>query len=166
MKLISMVDYVLDFEHRLNCEENNKKIIAYAKFLSMPLDLWMFVPCDGDGKALNKPIDFELFIKAIEIDDLNYFAQGWEKCKEYKEALENVIFKDAVIIDNTPYKSTKRFMVNLKHPASFRIYNKINFHNGYEEIKFLPNFSKNVAIEYMVGYGLELTQSAINKYQI
>jgi len=163
--LISMVDYVLErssksieqmtiLETFKDGAKITNQIFNYAKFLSMPLTLGMFVPTDEDGNILEKSCD--------------EYKKGCRDCacREYQKALDNVIFKDAVIIDNTPYKSTKRLMINLNHPASFRIYNKFNFRDGYEEITFLPNFSKIVSVEYMTGYGLELTQSAIIKHQI
>ena len=45
-KLISMVAYLP--EH------------PYSKFLSQPLELWMFVPCNEDGNVLEEPKDKNL----------------------------------------------------------------------------------------------------------
>ena len=77
MKLISMVDYVLQ-----QCP--NKKlqftdalsivsIVNYANFLKQPLKLWMFVPCDEEGNVLVNPYakNHDAGTKK-EIEQINY----------------------------------------------------------------------------------------------
>lgn len=159
MKLIPLSDFVEKYIPPVISDNqssdvdkllNNLKLISnYTKFLKQPLALGMFVPVDEKGNVL-RPCGC--------ISDC---------CKdqfEYEEAKEEVLFANAVTIDESPYKMTERLMIDLNHPSSFRIYNKFTFNDGRVESQFLPNFSKNPTVEYLVDYGLELTPSAL--YQI
>lgn len=90
MKLISMVDYVLgqiEWQKENNKVEKDKPFTRhvalernenYAKFLSMPLTLGMFVPTDEDGNVLEEPEKI--------------FGLHW-KNEDYNKAVENVVFK-------------------------------------------------------------------------
>ena len=56
-KLISMVEFVKEIDHRVNTGELKEWkfvdcIRRYANFLNQPLTLGMFVPCDEDGNVL------------------------------------------------------------------------------------------------------------------
>ena len=53
MKLISMTAFVLEDEKKTNWNSYNL-IVAYAKFLKQPLELWMFVPVDENGDVMSK----------------------------------------------------------------------------------------------------------------
>ena len=75
-KLISMVDYVIEF-HGITDP------IHYAKFLSQPLEKWMFVPCDEDGNVLEKPKKY-LFDEDPKLCDL---------VKQYQKAKDRVLFE-------------------------------------------------------------------------
>ena len=48
MKLISMTAFVLEDEKKTTWNSYNL-IVAYAKFLKQPLELWMFTPCELVG---------------------------------------------------------------------------------------------------------------------
>ncbi|WP_299524141.1 hypothetical protein [uncultured Lutibacter sp.] len=116
MKLISMVDYVLEQEVKLYEDEtgflNDRlvNIFRYANFLKQPLELGMFIPCDEDGNVLEEP---EKLIKALEKVNQEYYdlksnhykdneRYKWavetitsdKKYQEYQEAKERVLFKD------------------------------------------------------------------------
>ena len=67
MKLITMTDFVL-----LRSETPEEPIFKlihgakhfelcenYANFLKQPLELWMFVPCDEDGKVFEEPEEYQ-----------------------------------------------------------------------------------------------------------
>ncbi|WP_288447886.1 hypothetical protein [uncultured Chryseobacterium sp.] len=147
MKLIPLSDFVLEqLEIQQSTSEFKEVVRNYTHFLKQPLTLGMFVPIEEEGNVL-KPCGC--------ISDC---------CKdqfEYENAKEKVLFANAVTIDESPYKMTERLMIDLNHPASFRIYNKFTFNDGIVESQFLPNFSKNPTVEYLVDYGLELTPSAL-----
>jgi hypothetical protein len=86
-KLISMTEFVLDYAEVLTVVDNFKdvkhtlnKIFNYANFLSQPLTLGMFVPCDENGKVINEP-DF----------NSNDDCFNWT---EYNNALDKVLFNN------------------------------------------------------------------------
>ena len=82
MKLISMVDFVLEFgkeQNRCNYEEAYDKISAYARFLKQPLELWMFVPCDDNGNVININNRYETENNHLNIELDNSFIQAKER---------------------------------------------------------------------------------------
>lgn len=87
MKLISMREFVLERENMLKQTpeemERDLYIIAqYAHFLSQPLTLGMFVPCDDRGKILEEPM----------FDPSN--EQYWASAQfEYERAKDRIIFE-------------------------------------------------------------------------
>lgn len=167
--LISMVDYVLDFEHRPNYEMNHNKIINYAKFLSMPLTLGMFVPCDEYDQPMTEHLQYDdrlcdfcpLEKKGVysvpggsvagcEGSRCDVAGENYQDA--YKEALGNVIFegfetKVDDFGDLVFYRDKKEYAV-FEFPEVF----------GNQTIQDLLLDNKYV--------DLILTQSAITKYQI
>lgn len=106
-KLISMKDFVLEQMKNYNstCVEEGtdqvdniilNRIDLYANFLSQPLTLGMFVPCDEDGNALKMPIDNSVLFSTPDnnqgfIDDLeNDFL---DKLVTFRNAEERVLFE-------------------------------------------------------------------------
>lgn len=83
MKLISMREFVL--ERELEITKNGTNFILchkYAKFLSQPLTLGMFVPCDLVGNVLSEPM----------FDPSN--EQYWASAQfEYERAKDRVLFE-------------------------------------------------------------------------
>lgn len=60
MKLINMTDYVLEqskryFDGHIVLSQYEELTRSYANFIKQPLALWMFVPCDENGKVFTKP---------------------------------------------------------------------------------------------------------------
>jgi len=131
MKLISMTDYVLHYQN-LSVQEiteilGNKYHARlpmfyehYAKFLKLLLELWMFVPCDEDGKPMEEPSS-DMSIRAINYreqyqkaqervlfkgDDLGFYQNKGNEAKVlefYKrgyETIEGLIFFDLELTDN------------------------------------------------------------------
>ena len=92
--LKSMVDYVLErssksieqmtiLETFKDGAKITNQIFNYAKFLSMPLTLGMFVPTDENGNVLEVPLKVEY--KGKRLHDLYK--------EKYQKALYNVIFE-------------------------------------------------------------------------
>jgi hypothetical protein len=170
MKLIPLSDFVEKYTPPVISDNqssdvakllNNLKLISnYTKFLKQPLTLGMFVPVDKHGSVLES-LQFCCSGSDCGCMGMPVNVSCQEEIDEYYEAQERVLFANAVTIDESPYKMTERLMIDLKHPASFRIYNKFTFNDGRVESQFLPNFSKNPTVEYLVDYGLELTPSAL-----
>lgn len=154
MKLIKMTDFCLEILNEnspYNEVEMLTKISNYANFLKQPLTLEMFVPVDEEGNVLEKPKLTVHHEAHFDLDEMEI----------YHKAQEKVLFSNAVTVDETPYNMVSRFVLNLNHPTYLLIYSKFTFHDGIVETQFLPNFSKNPTVEYLVDYGLDLTPSAI-----
>lgn len=158
MKLISMTDFVFkmtsDKITQTDCINN---IIDYARFLSQPLKLEMFVPCDEDGNVLEVSEHYEEFARLnftneeipIERRTLNYFL-----CEEYQKAKERCLFEgfkhrilydDDIVMNHDLQINLKTFSINL-------------FTDG----GVLSTFSGN-KIEYLVELGVTLTPTAIKQ---
>lgn len=155
-KLIPMTDFVLSILN--NTSPNNfvkgvESIRAYAEFLKQPLALWMFVPCDEDGNVLEQPCDI------MNTDGCRDCA-----CREFKRAKSRVLFEDAIKIDGSPYKCTKRLLIDLAVDTPFRIYTELRYPDGKIERNEFPNPKKpNMTIEDLVEYNLTLTETAIKQ---
>jgi len=150
-----MTDFVLQ-EEKKGMQNTDRplrfeRILKYAKFLKQPLTLSMFVPTDDDGNVLSNPKDSTL--------------QYQKRIDKYQQAKERVIF-DCVKIDNSPYKDTKRLLIDLDCQGGFRLYNKHIYHDGTIKEKFLPNFSKTPTIEYLIQFNLTITPNAVKTYQL
>jgi hypothetical protein len=149
-----MTDFVLQEEKKgmQNTDRHLRfeRILKYAKFLKLPLQLGFFIPCDDEGNVLEEP---------------NRSTHTNEECEQYQQAKERVIF-DCVKIDNSHYKDTKRVLIDLDCQGGFRLYNKHIYHDGTIEEKFLPNFSKTPTIEYLIQFNLTITPNAVKTYQL
>ena len=84
MKLIKLIDYIGNKENSFN------DIHDYVELLRQPPKLGDFIPCDKEGKPLEKPKRFDDYIEYPMSFDGN--KEEFE-CIEYKEALERVKFE-------------------------------------------------------------------------
>lgn len=106
-KLISMTDFVLGKNQPKQYipKEKHLSIIAkYAEFLSEPLVLGMFVPCDENGNVLKEPSNLERMQAGwadYPIDENFYRVQNYDK------AQKKVLFKDATITPVEDYYIVK-----------------------------------------------------------
>ena len=150
MKLISMTSFVLEIEkssytqtekYRIIEWENKcqafDKIINYAKFVKQPLKLEMFVPCDEEGDILEEPTDYELRLP-------NMMTEYNDEVYRYKQAKEKVLFEG----------------------IEFRTNGGVNFLTIKEDTFAFHDFNikfKNLTVEFLVQYNLQLTESAIKQ---
>ncbi len=98
MKLVSMVDYVLErndqklpggiYKHITDAFDFSSQVIKYARFLKQPLTLGMFVPCDEDGNVLEDP---ESTMK--QGNGNVYYNAEPEDFEEYEKAEQRCLFK-------------------------------------------------------------------------
>lgn len=99
MKLISMTEFVLeqDKQRKDFSRHENQNVLAiiinYANFLTQPLTLGMFVPCDEDGNVLKKP-ERNRYLASSERWGVSELNPEW---KEYDEAKERVLFEGCVL---------------------------------------------------------------------
>lgn len=93
MKLISMVDYVLQLNEGTGANyiflsERNSRFINYANFLKQPLTLGMFVPCDLKGNVLEKQEEWSC---KCEQQPNTPFCNVCQE--QYYDAQQRVLFK-------------------------------------------------------------------------
>lgn len=106
MKLMSMTDFVLaeknstpvvrnfaGFTETSNYEKHSySRIVKYAEFLSQPLKLEMFVPCDEGGNVMEAPIQMDYF--HFEGRPAKYPQECYEfDLKKFEQAEEKVLFE-------------------------------------------------------------------------
>jgi len=123
MKLISMVEFVLQMGlHSTSMMEKGMIMCnKYANFLSQPLELWMFVPCDEEGNVLEELSKINGTRKVFE----------WNLLKEqYQAARERCLFeRDKTVWRDIEYNglktveqiANKRFDLNLTPTAQKQI---------------------------------------------
>lgn len=167
MKLISMTDFVLQFDKPagyyedqsdfLHCQvEYMERVMEYAKFLKQPLILGMFIPCDEAGNVMEEPNEYSKWIKAVVIDELNYFSDGWDGCRQYHEAKERVLFECVQYHDIQPSSNSNYFSLN---GVKFSIQNN----NG--SYSLLYGFDTVEKLLKKVGE-INLTESATKKIRL
>lgn len=96
-----MTDYVLENYKELVFHRDTpyddtivsmwSSIYDYANFLKQPPKLGDFIPCDKEGKPLEKPDAHKTWRK--EMGGIIYLEKLFEEVKDYKEALERVLFE-------------------------------------------------------------------------
>ena len=145
-----MTDFVLEIEkssytqtekYRI-IEWNNKcqafdKIINYANFLKQPLKLEMFVPCDEEGDILEEPTNYEKRL-------LNMMTEYNDEVYTYYQAKVKVLFEG----------------------IEFRTNGGVNFLTIKEDTFAFFDFNvkfKNLTVEFLVQYDLELTENAVKQ---
>ena len=88
MKLISMVNYILEYTNKLSLNSTFRvDTTKYAEFINQPLKLGMFIPCSKDGSALKKPIESNYNLGDIHA---GYYSKDLE---QYQEVEKNVVFE-------------------------------------------------------------------------
>jgi hypothetical protein len=102
MKLIKMTDYISQKRDIMDREMSNQdrltileSILHYSNFLKTPLNLGMFIPCDEKFNILKKPNHYRRYVSNDYLTESPKMSEKWvEKCKEYKKAESNILFKD------------------------------------------------------------------------
>jgi len=145
-KLISMIAFIKEHSENAKLEEYNQvnetfvnKIINYANFLSEPLQLWMFVPCDKNNVPLDEP-------KQVSPDGVKW----QDYVKQYQQAKERCYFEGFEIKDGT-----RNYTVSFKEHFGLHPFFKIDA-DWFKSKKYST-------IEDLVKYNLTLTQTAKNR---
>ena len=108
MKLISMVDYVLNLEFDIKSNENEpihktyfKNVSKYARFLKQPLKLEMFVPCDEEGNVLEPPLKSDYGLAEPEFNTYKHPIECYgNDVEQYQKAKEKILFKGFELFDD------------------------------------------------------------------
>ena len=146
--LISMTDYVLKLNteypkgkslHNTDWskefEQFSKLVISYAGFLKQPLKLEMFVPCDEEGNVISKFYSEKENAKKLTFSQLS---------NQYQIAETKVLFEEIEFRKN----GGVNFLTIDGDTFAFHDFN----------IKF-----KNITVESLVQYNLQLTENAIKQ---
>lgn len=92
-KLKGMTEFVLQIAEQKSWKSWPFKIIErYANFLSQPLQLGFFVPCDEQGNVLEEPKPYVWTFA----ENGNELAES--ECKAYQAAKERVLFEGFITI--------------------------------------------------------------------
>lgn len=171
MKLISMLEFMLnecDAVHNKKTtplaptnnpdnlfhqrSESWKTIIRYANFLSQPLTLGMFVPCDLKGNVLHE-------VK-MELRDSEQ-----EAAHNYLEAKKRVLFK-GIGVDSKNYQ--EKYIGNSGYPQDVVLCFSEKYFDKFPFLKY--SYFKNHTVEYLLEKGhclkpgsFELTETAIKQ---
>ena len=139
-----MVEFVLQQEKKglQNTDRHLRfgTILNYAKFLSQPLKLEMFVPVDENGNVLEEPNPIHTF--GLEPEDYEYDDNEVEI---YRTALSNVLFEGFEYVGHTDN------VVKIKHDGNlYNIYLKMNieqlYHMGLDFITLTDNAIKQIGL--------------------
>ena len=135
MKLISMTSFVL--QRDITDIKQRDSIVKYANFLKLPLKLEMFVPCDEEGDILEEPTNYENRL-------LNMMTEYNDEVYTYYQAKAKVLFE---VIE-------------------FRKNGGVNFLTIKEDTFAFFDFNvkfKNLTIEDLIQYNLQLTENAVKQ---
>ena len=142
MKLISMTSFVLENAKQPYVEGTKyKDLVNYAKFLKQPLKLEMFVPCDEEGNVLEEPKRWKDYLQYPDSFDGN---KEWDELYDYQQAKEKVLFEG----------------------IEFRTNGGVNFLTIKEDTFAFFDFNvkfKNLTIEYLIQYDLQLIENAVKQ---
>ena len=139
MKLISMTSFVL--QRDITDIKQRDSIVKYVNFLEQPLKLEMFVPCDEDGNVLEEPKIEEEYVDEHTTQIFAQYQYYLDKAKE------KVLFEGIEFIKNGGVK----FLTIKEDTFDFFDFN----------VKF-----KNLTIEYLIQYDLQLTENAVKQIGI
>jgi hypothetical protein len=142
MKLIEMVDFVLEQKQNLEIGKDFIKVVCnYANFLNQPRKLEMFVPCDDERNVLDRPL--------FDEKNLPYGIK-------YDKAKEKVLFEG--------FEYRKELRNSGGNYTHFITNNKIEIYIKWGGFYvFCKTENKIENIEDLIKYDLTLTKSAIKK---
>jgi hypothetical protein len=153
--LISLLTYVLELSKKNELIQTRCfKTELYAKFLNQSLfDKYeinkamahpfnRFVPCDLEGNFLEKPIDYDLWLKQYEKSGITI---GFDKNLEYKIASSRCLFENMTI---------------LKDGFLYHNNNYTGLYISVTAIKENDDGRDLHIIEDLVDYGFQLTPTA------
>lgn len=96
-KLISMVDFVLSKSNLWVKDESKysdlnfiKSVCRYAEFLSLPLKLGFFIPCDENGVPIVEPNSDNYISNEYPTGENGKY---WSDLEQYQQARDRVLFE-------------------------------------------------------------------------
>lgn len=144
-KLIPMEDFVIK-EYNDNGIKYSESMIRchdYAQLLKQEPELWMFVPCDEDGKVISKP-DFKF--RSSERWGVSEVTPQWNK---YQTAKQRCLFEGFEVVEDNGFG---RKVISLDKVLNMFWWDARTW-----------VLSKDVrTISYLTKFNLPLTKTAIN----
>ncbi len=145
-RLKSMTDFVLEqnekikkYKYGIESYYSTMQVsINYANFLKQTLKLEMFVPCDEDGNVLEEPKIEEEYVDEHTTQIFAQYQYDLDKAKE-KVLFEGIEFRK---------NGGVNFLTIKEDTFAFFDFN----------VKF-----KNLTIEYLIQYDLQLTENAVKQ---
>ncbi|WP_185269442.1 hypothetical protein [Chryseobacterium bernardetii] len=160
MKLIPLSDFVLEqLEIQQSTSEFKEVVKNYTHFLKQQLTLGMFVPVDKHGAVL-EPLQFCCTGSDCGCMGMPVNVSYQEEIDEYYEANDKVLLNGVLRVNKTPYKATKRNLIDLVSGEKFmRIYTELTYWTGEIDKQYFDG--KNLKVEDLIKYDLTLTPSAL-----
>lgn len=123
MRLISLIEFVLEKNEGGLFKYNDENIRKYAEFLSQELTLSMFLPCDENDNLIDEPSCFSHFMNG-EITRMGVKITNKEvlECEKYKRALDNVLFEPVTFDRRCGYEDDK-YKVKLYSIGNTQVFN-------------------------------------------
>lgn len=138
-KLIPLLDYVLEQTGKIKpgCDYTNDQILIriakYAKFLSQPLKISMFIVCDENQVPLEEP-RMEYYDSMTGWNCPEDARNYQDKLESYNKAKSNVLFEDFSLIGNN-HVEHKGFVVGLGFKNGiFKTIEDLTKHNNTKNI--------------------------------
>jgi hypothetical protein len=130
-----MEDFVLmTLKAKMTVNQKVKALWNYATLLKQPPELWMFVPCDEEGRVIQEPDH----VYDFDTQDYKYL------CEEYQQAKQRCLFEGFEVEDIKGKFSTVS--------------------NGNRMIYFQEGKEwKHKTLSEITHYNLKLSQTALNK---
>ena len=136
-------------------------IVKYANFLRQPLKLEMFINCDDDGNVLKEPKKTNYQV------DVNTKCSGWKYLYDNNDKLIGYYDDRKWKEDFVKYKQSKEKV--LFEGIEFRKNGGVNFLTIKEDTFAFFDFNvkfKNLTIEYLIQYDLQLIENAVKQIGI
>lgn len=155
-KLISMVEFTKNVRETSgdpNPSNNFKDCLSYAKFLSQPLALWMFVACDSEGQPFYEPQEKNFTDEACFVNNA-YFMEHFE----WQQAKERVLFEGFDI------QNSKIFGEYDKKYLAYKTGGRFADLNPFKPTLWLGGHTFTTVESLIVGYkDLTLTPQAVKQ---
>ena len=127
MELVKLSKYVKEVRpNHMRYEEYHynrlQEILKYNNFLLTKLSLGLFIPCDKEGKPLEKPENFSNWQEGMMITSDLSTGIWYEECKQYQEAQDRVVFEGFTEL----YVLSKEASFYVKSPANTISFYKVD----------------------------------------
>ena len=129
-----MVEFVIENDKKAGSGGHYDRVVSYANFLKQPPKLGDFIPCDKEGKPLEKPVFYDDYLKGINLE--LWHPDTKRGCKQFKEALERVLFEGFEV---EHYSYTIGFMIGIKYLRYWK--NGMGFEIGLDTPKTLEDLT-------------------------